>query len=355
MSFYPLRTATASQKIRFFISKTSDPTDGETGLVLADFTIDWADVGATFANIDSDGGGPGSTITEIGSGWYEYTIAVTSRVNNAGVILWKFTGDAGIPAHVRSFVGAGAASGRLATSVEAYASGQAPLQPTVAGRTLDVSAGGEAGVDWANVGSPTTTLNLSGTSVKTATDVETDTVDIQSRLPAALAFGRMDSQVGAYASGLAPLQPTTAGRTLDVTATGEAGIDWANIGSPTASVNLSGTSTKAVEPLIAGRALSVSATNAVVVGTLENNVITAASMATDAGTEIATAVHAKVVEGSMSLADSMRLILGIIAGTVQDFETGVLVYKDPSTGAKTRATFTTDDTGRLSVTLGDLT
>ena len=40
------------------------------------------------------------------------------------------------------------------------------LRPTVAGRTLDVSAGGEAGVDWANVGSPTTTLNLSGTSTK---------------------------------------------------------------------------------------------------------------------------------------------------------------------------------------------
>ena len=58
--------------------------------------------------------------------------------------------------------------------------------PTVSGRSLDVSAGGEAGVDWANVGSPTTTVNLSGTTVKTATDVETDTQDIQGRLPAAL-------------------------------------------------------------------------------------------------------------------------------------------------------------------------
>lgn len=43
-----------------------------------------------------------------------------------------------------------------------------PLIPTTAGRTLDVSAGGEAGVDWANVGSPTTSLNLSGTTVGTA-------------------------------------------------------------------------------------------------------------------------------------------------------------------------------------------
>ena len=42
-----------------------------------------------------------------------------------------------------------------------------PLQPTAAGRTLDVSAGGEAGVDWANIGSPTTAQNLSGTNIDT--------------------------------------------------------------------------------------------------------------------------------------------------------------------------------------------
>lgn len=38
------------------------------------------------------------------------------------------------------------------------------LAPTTAGRTLDVSATGEAGVDWANVGSPTTTVALTGTT-----------------------------------------------------------------------------------------------------------------------------------------------------------------------------------------------
>jgi hypothetical protein len=42
------------------------------------------------------------------------------------------------------------------------------LKPTTAGRTLDVSAGGEAGLDWANVGSPTTALNLSGTTISSA-------------------------------------------------------------------------------------------------------------------------------------------------------------------------------------------
>ncbi len=47
------------------------------------------------------------------------------------------------------------------------------LKPTTAGRTLDVSAGGEAGLDWANVGSPTTTIVLSGTTVGTVTLVGT--------------------------------------------------------------------------------------------------------------------------------------------------------------------------------------
>lgn len=47
------------------------------------------------------------------------------------------------------------------------------LRPTVATRTLDVSAGGEAGVDWANIGSPTTVQNLSATVVATATAVTT--------------------------------------------------------------------------------------------------------------------------------------------------------------------------------------
>jgi hypothetical protein len=74
------------------------------------------------------------------------------------------------------------------------------LMPTTTGRKLDVSAGGEAGLDWNNIGSPSTTQTLSGTTVKSASDVETDTQDIQSRLPAALVSGRIDASVGAMAS-----------------------------------------------------------------------------------------------------------------------------------------------------------
>lgn len=53
---------------------------------------------------------------------------------------------------------------------------QAALYPTTAGRKLDVSTTGEAGIDFANIGSPTTTVNLSGTTIKAVTDMVTANV-----------------------------------------------------------------------------------------------------------------------------------------------------------------------------------
>lgn len=50
-----------------------------------------------------------------------------------------------------------------------------PLIPTVAGRTLDCSAGGEAGVDWANVGTPGSTVNLSATTTNLVNTLTTYT------------------------------------------------------------------------------------------------------------------------------------------------------------------------------------
>jgi hypothetical protein len=46
---------------------------------------------------------------------------------------------------------------------------QASLYPTTASRTLDVNSNGEAGIDWANVGNPTTALGLSGTTIANVT------------------------------------------------------------------------------------------------------------------------------------------------------------------------------------------
>lgn len=74
------------------------------------------------------------------------------------------------------------------------------LNDTKVPQTLNLTASGNIGIDLANVENPTTVVNLSGTTVKTATDVEADTADIQSRLPAALVSGRMDADVGAIST-----------------------------------------------------------------------------------------------------------------------------------------------------------
>lgn len=48
--------------------------------------------------------------------------------------------------------------------------------PTTSGRSLDVTATGEAGIDWSNVGAPTTTVDLTGTTIKTTQKVDVDTI-----------------------------------------------------------------------------------------------------------------------------------------------------------------------------------
>jgi hypothetical protein len=111
-------------------------------------------------------------------------------------------------------------SGRVDAIVGAYASGQAPLQPTTAGRTLDVSTGGEAGLDWANIGSPTTTVNLSGTTVGTATTLtnapsdSSGTTTLLSRLTATRA-GYLDN-----ISTAAPTAATNAAAVWDLATSG---------------------------------------------------------------------------------------------------------------------------------------
>jgi len=106
------------------------------------------------------------------------------------------------------------------------------------------------------------------------------------------------------------LKPTTAGRTLDVSATGEAGLDWANIGSPTTAVNLSATNID-VDQVVASVSGAVGSVTGNVggnvvgsVGTvnaLAANVITAAATAADFTTEIqaslATSAELAVVAG----------------------------------------------------------
>jgi hypothetical protein len=83
-----------------------------------------------------------------------------------------------------------------------------PLVPTTAGRTLDVSAGGEAGVDWANVGTPGSAVNLSSTTVNLTNTVTTYTGNT-------LQTGDSFARIGATGSGLTSLASAANLATLD--------------------------------------------------------------------------------------------------------------------------------------------
>lgn len=130
-------------------------------------------------------------------------------------------------------------SGIIKSNVVSYDVGMTPLQPTVSGRTLDVTSTGTAGIDWGNVENATTANNLSGTNIATNQYVLITSGTGAGQLN--VTSGVVKSDVSAYSAGMTPLQPTVSGRTLDVTATGAAGLDWGNIENPTTTVGLSGT------------------------------------------------------------------------------------------------------------------
>lgn len=90
------------------------------------------------------------------------------------------------------------------------------------------------------------------------------------------------------------LRPTVAARTLDVTATGEAGLDWANIGGPTTAQNFSATT------------IGIIGTGGIVAGSFAANAIDAAAIAANAigSSEFAQAAADKVFgSGGATLAE----------------------------------------------------
>jgi hypothetical protein len=190
------------------------------------------------------------------------------------------------------------------------------LMPTAGARTLDVSAGGEAGLDWANVGSPTSTVGLSGTTVKTATDVATATTDIQARLPAALSSGNMKVDV------LALSGDTTAADNAEAffDGTGYAGTN--NV-IPTVTTTATATAVTTVNGLAAGVITATSiAADAITAAKVADGTIDAATFATGAIT--AAAIAADAIGASELAADAVTEIQSGLATaaaltTVDDF------------------------------------
>ncbi|MHB1260314.1 MAG: hypothetical protein ACYC2H_01220 [Thermoplasmatota archaeon] len=141
---------------------------------------------------------------------------VASAVQWARVLITAYVGSS------RTITLAAAPTFTVAATDNISIMGLAPLQATVLGRTLDVSAGGEAGVDWGNVGSPTTTVGLSGTTVATLTNAPADSSGVTtllSRLSSARA-GYLDN-LSAGAVALASTLATLAGKFTGITSVTE--------------------------------------------------------------------------------------------------------------------------------------
>lgn len=153
------------------------------------------------------------------------------------------------------------------------------LKPTTAGRTLDVSSGGEAGIDFANIGSPTSTVNLSGTTISTSQAVAS-VASVTNRVTA-----NTDQWDGVSVTGM-PLPTASYTAPLDAAGTRSAiGLASANLDTQLAALE---TDTQDIQSRLP--AALVSGRMDASVGAMAANVLTASALATDAATEIATAV-----------------------------------------------------------------
>lgn len=351
-------------------------------------------------------------VAEIADGVWDEAIAGHLGAGSTGLAL-NSAGAAGDPwsTALPGAYGAGTAGNIVGNNLNDTITSR--LAPTVAGRTLDVSAAGEAGLDWANIGSPTTAQNLSATNIDVDQVVASVSGAVGSVTGAVASVvgnvgGNVVGSVGSVVAGVtlaasavqaiwdaltsalttvgsigkllvdridaaitSRLAPTVAARTLDVSAGGEAGLDWANIGSPTTAQNLSGTNidTDQVVASVAGAVGSVTGAVGSVAGNVGGNVvgsvgsvvgavgsvgaggITAASIATgaidadavaaDAANEIADALLARNIAGGSSagriVTDALRLLRNrraIAAGTLTAYQ------EDDTTPAWTAAVAT---------------
>lgn len=144
------------------------------------------------------------------------------------------------------------------------------------------------------------------------------------------------------------LRPTTATRTLDVSAGGEAGVDWANVGSQSTSVNLSATTTNVVNTATAVTTVNGLAANVITATAIAADAITAAKVADgtiDAATFAASAITATAIASdaitAAKIADGAIDAATLAAGTITaaKFAAGAIDAAAIADGAIDAATF----------------
>lgn len=169
-----------------------DSTDGvtpETGVTLG--AADQAEVLKANGAATSAMAGTFAAVTGA-DGWYDYTVA-TGDVDTVGEVVFVVQDSSlCLPVFTRAYVVEEAVYDAL------YASGSAgPLQSTTAGRTLDVTTGGAAGIDWGNVENAGTTVDLSATSINLCDTITTYTGNT---VQTGDSFARLGAPAGASVS-----------------------------------------------------------------------------------------------------------------------------------------------------------
>lgn len=192
----------SGQKIRLraFDATTGLPKTGDAANITMYVNLDYAgvnalgDTSATEINSTTD---PGGYLCDLTQGETNANVAVYSgKSSTANVVLVSETPNM-VPANfsalvidsngiadadVRQWLGTAASTPTVAgvpnVNVKTWndlATVALPLVPTTAGRTLDVTATGAAGIDWGNVENQGTAVSLTSTSVAVATAVATVT------------------------------------------------------------------------------------------------------------------------------------------------------------------------------------
>ncbi len=149
-----LRQATASQSraIGPFLDDTDFKTP-ETGLSIANTDIKLVVNGGASADKNSGGG------THRVNGVYGVTFDATDSATVGELEVSVLVSGALIVFDKFTVLEEAVYDALFAASAPGY------LQPTVAARTLDVTATGAAGIDWGNIENPTTAVNLSATNI----------------------------------------------------------------------------------------------------------------------------------------------------------------------------------------------
>src|SRR6266540_654078 len=245
------------------------------------------------------------------------TAATTGAAIPVDVVYWNHGSVAGI-------VTAGAPSTRLVAISNVSAEGV--LQANVASISTNVLVSANV-AQWRgtvpnvlNVGNVMADLQMwahsSASAMPGAPDGVAGSVNVNmwagTSVAAVVTAGWPQVEVASYAPGEAPLQPTVAGRTLDVSTGGEAGVDWANVGTPGSTVNLA-------------------ATTLGILGAASIGASSFAASAIDANALAASAVDEildDTLEGTMTVRQALRIILSAVAGKLSGAATTNVLIRD---------------------------